>query len=145
MQQEVQNIYKTARETAGYTQEVAAELLGVSDSTVRKWESNVIVQIPDKRIVKMAKLYRCNSLVWQHLKTRTVFAEFIPDLTFEGLKGSVLDLLDSKNEFDELKNKLISILKDGIIQEHEVGEWRAVQTASENLLNALLSMIVQSK
>ena len=47
---------KAARVNAGLTQKEAAKALGVSDTTVIKWESGVSMPLADK-FIEMCKLY----------------------------------------------------------------------------------------
>lgn len=47
---------KAARVNAGYTQKQAAQALGVSETTVIKWEKGTSVPLADK-FVEMCRLY----------------------------------------------------------------------------------------
>ncbi len=47
---------KAARVNAGYTQKQAAQALGVSETTVIKWEKGTAVPLADK-FVEMCRLY----------------------------------------------------------------------------------------
>ena len=63
MQGEYQNIYKVARRAAGYTQEAAAERLGISVESVRAYETGQ--RIPPNYIVElMVILYNAQHLAY---------------------------------------------------------------------------------
>lgn len=47
---------KAARVNAGYTQKQAAQALGVSETTVIKWEKGTSIPLADK-FVEMCRLY----------------------------------------------------------------------------------------
>lgn len=64
---ESKNIYKLAREIAGYTQEQAAPLLGVSVHTISDYETDK-TQIPSDIVEKMMDIYELPSLGFWHLQ-----------------------------------------------------------------------------
>ena len=75
-----ENIYKTTRRKAGYTQEAAAERLGISVESVRAYETGQ--RIPPNHIVDlMSILYHSQQLAYLHLHESNVLIEHvIPEL-----------------------------------------------------------------
>ena len=55
MEREYRNIYKSARETAGLTQERWAEVLGISADAVRKYEGGTVFP-SDEVVLRMAEV-----------------------------------------------------------------------------------------
>ena len=51
MPQDKRNIYKIAREARGLTQEAAAEKLGISDSSIRAYETGQ--RVPPNEVVEL--------------------------------------------------------------------------------------------
>ena len=62
------NIYQAARESAGLTQEAAADKLYISTESLRMYETGRR-RPSDEMVVMMADLYRDTALVYQHLKS----------------------------------------------------------------------------
>ena len=60
------NIYKTARRSAGLTQEAAAEQLGISVESVRAYETGQRVP-PNYIVSRMVTCYNAQRLAVQHL------------------------------------------------------------------------------
>ena len=60
------NIYQAARESAGLTQEAAADKLYISTESLRMYETGCR-RPSDEMVVMMADLYRDTALVYQHL------------------------------------------------------------------------------
>ncbi|MFA5659553.1 MAG: helix-turn-helix domain-containing protein, partial [Oscillospiraceae bacterium] len=61
------NIYQTARESSGLTQEKAAERIGVSTESIRIYESGKRIP-PDDVVVRMVDIYDARYLAYQHIK-----------------------------------------------------------------------------
>ena len=66
----MKNIYLTATEAAGITQERAAELIGLSVESIRSYETEKRVP-SDETVIKMIEIYNANYLAYQHLKLKT--------------------------------------------------------------------------
>ena len=66
MPEEYRNIYKNARRAAGYTQETAAEQLGLSVESVRAYETGQRIP-PNDVVEQMVICYNAQRLAYQHL------------------------------------------------------------------------------
>ena len=80
MPEECRNIYKTCRKAAGFTQEAAAERLGISVESLRAYESGQ--RIPPNEVVElMVILYNAQHLAYQHLReTNAMYGRVVPEV-----------------------------------------------------------------
>lgn len=125
---ENENIYYRARKTAAihneklYSREGAAELLGISVSTLADYELGITKVVPVDKVVLMADLYNCPELKCNYCKKECPIGECLPIATqFKAIESSVLKLvkeLDSGNT-SRIKKEIIDISADGIISEDE--------------------------
>ncbi len=121
MSPEYRNIYKTARRAAGLTQEAAAEVLGISVESVRKYETSG--RIPPNSIVEsMVICYNAQYLAYQHLQeTNALVDGLLPTLCERDLLKLCVRLynrihrLAASGELD----RLLLMAEDGCIDERE--------------------------
>ena len=107
MPQDKRNIYKIAREAKGLTQEAAAEKLGISDSSIRAYETGQ--RIPPPEVVDLMVIaYDSQLLGIQHLRASADMARsIVPDIREVRLPEAIMELLDRVYG------------KDGIIDDQE--------------------------
>ena len=121
MQNDCTNIYQSARKVAGFTQERAAELLGLSVRSLADYEAGL--RLPPNDVVdRMVTVYNSQLLAVQHLRECTRSArELLPEIRPMALPEAVLTLIDAVYAFadDRLDRELIDIARDGIIAEDE--------------------------
>ena len=67
MPEEYRNIYKICRKSAGFTQEAAAERLGISVESLRAYETGQRVP-PDEVVETMSDLYNALHLIVRHVR-----------------------------------------------------------------------------
>ena len=106
MPEEYRNIYQTARKAAGFTQEAAAERLGISTESIRAYENGY--RIPSNEVVDlMATCYNAQYLGIQHLRTtNTIAARFVPVITERSLLQVAVQIHVRMSKFDnEQKNR----------------------------------------
>lgn len=115
------NIYKTAREAKGLRQEAAAEKLGISDSSIRAYESGQ--RLPPPEVVDLMVIaYDSQLLAVQHLRASADMARsIIPPIQELPLPQAIMDLLDKVYDFvDRHRDRdLLRIGKDGVIDAEE--------------------------
>ena len=115
------NIYKTAREAKGLTQEAAAEKLGLSDSSIRAYESGQ--RLPPPEVVDLMVIaYDSQLLAVQHLRASADMARsIIPPIQELPLPQAIMELLDKVYDFVERHRDrdLMRIGKDGVIDADE--------------------------
>lgn len=122
------NVYFKARKKAAiyderlYSREGAAEMLGISVSTLADYELGNTKIVPVDKVVLMADLYKAPELKNQYCKTECPIGQQMPIATeIKGLEGITLRLI---REFDaarleEVKQQLMDIASDGIVDESE--------------------------
>lgn len=121
MQESCRNIYQAARKVAGFTQERAAEMMGVSQRSLADYELGV--RLPPNDVVElMVMVYNSQLLAIQHLRNTSRFSRaLLPDIQPMALPEAVLTLVDAVYDFadDRLDRELIDIARDGMISEEE--------------------------
>ena len=123
------NMYFQARKKAAtynerlWSREGAAELLGISVSTLADYELGNTKVVPVDKVVLMADLYNAPELITGYCMRECPVHGFLPLATEEkSLEGIALRLLQNFNE-DSLKNmrdSLIEITADGKITKDEL-------------------------
>lgn len=141
----MKNIYQTAREASGITQERAAELMDLSVESVRAYESEKRVPA-DETVIKMIDIYGANYLAYQHLKYKTqVGNAVLPDIVEMQLPNAVLSLLHELHECSEEQEAIIEISMDGKISEHETEDWNRIMKILYKLSTAILAIQFSKK
>ncbi len=107
-----------------YSREGAAELLGVSVSSLAEYETGVTKVIPVDKIVLMAELYNAPELkVWYCTEEcpigRTCRAIPSPELTSVEQKTLQLLALLQHTDVENVTRQLINIAADGVITDEE--------------------------
>lgn len=122
------NLYQRARKESPYTQEQAAELLHVSETTVKAWEQGQ--RTPDNRTVAMmAEIY---DTPWLRLERAL---ETLEELGItetgnapENLPSAVLDHYGLSLDLMDGYRRFIQITADGRIDETEEDDYTAYQS-----------------
>ena len=125
---EIQNVYFRARKNAAlyneklFSREGAAELLGISTSTLADYELGITKFVPVDKVVLMADLYNCPELKTGYCKNECPIGKHIPLATsvsgIEGIALRILKGMDSE-EVKNIQKSLIDIVSDGVITEEE--------------------------
>lgn len=119
MQQSCRNIYQAARESAGRTQEAAAEQLACSVRSLCDYEGNVRVP-PDDIVVRMVQVYDTQYLAYQHLiHSQQAAASVLPHITVVGIAEATLGFLAEYNDLEEVAHDLMRIAADGVVDDEE--------------------------
>lgn len=122
MPEDTRNIYKSARRSAGLTQEAAAERLGISVESVRAYET--AQRIPPNDIVeRMVVCYNTQYLAYQHLhETNELMDRVVPELHQRPVTQTVVALINAINRFSRTNSaeRLLEIVEDGKVDENEM-------------------------
>lgn len=123
-----ENVYFRARKEAAiyneklYSREGAAELLGVSVSTLADYELGITKVVPVDKVVLMAELYNCPELKTGYCKYECPIGKMMPLATkansIEGVALRLIRELDSE-KIQDIKRNVIDIAADGVISEDE--------------------------
>lgn len=143
------NVYFQARKKAAmynerlWSREGAAELLGISVSTLADYELGNTKVVPVDKVVLMADLYNAPELITGYCMRECPVHGFLPLATEEkSLEGIALRLLHSFNE-DSLKyiqNSLIEITADGKITKDELPILKKIMERLENIAEVISEM-----
>lgn len=125
---ENQNVYFRARKQAAMynerlsSREGAAEMLGISPSTLADYELGITKFVPVDKVVLMADLYNCPELRTGYCKYECPIGKHIPLATsVSGIEGIALRLIREfdSNEIKNIEKDLVDIAADGVISEDE--------------------------
>lgn len=134
------NIYQAARMAAGITQERAAELIGCSVRSIAAYEQGERIPFDDV-VVRMTEYYNAPFLGVQHLRQNTELARnILPEVAPTSLPQAILHLQKEVNDFLKLRDEMIDITEDGIIDEAEKPRWDAIQQALDDVCSAILAL-----
>lgn len=129
------NVYFRARKKASlyderlYSREGAAELLGISVSTLADYELGNTKVVPVDKVVLMADLYRAPELIARYCKFECPVHGFMPLATEEkNIQGIALRLLKGFNEEElrKMKDDLINVTEDGEIADEELPKLKQI-------------------
>lgn len=130
-----ENVYFVARKRAAmynerlYSREGAAELLGISVSTLADYELGNTKVVPVDKVVLMADLYNAPELKTGYCKHECPICSYLPVATeakvLEGITLRLMKRLDC-DELNRIKKELVDITEDGIIDETEKPELKKI-------------------
>lgn len=140
------NVYFKARKKAAvynerlYSREGAAELLGISVSTLADYELGNTKVVPVDKVVLMADLYNSPELITWYCMRECPIHGFMPLATEEkNIQGVALRLLRGMDdeELKFIKKSLINITEDGIISDCEVSELKNILDRLEKMAEVI--------
>lgn len=102
-----------------YSKEGAAELLGVSLSTLSDYELGLTKIVPPDMVMKMADLYNAPELRNYYCREMCPLGNDVPVLELEDLDRITVRAMASLRKVAETKESLLDITADGIITEEE--------------------------
>lgn len=140
------NIYKTARQSAGLTQERAAEKLGLSVESIKAYES--YTRLPPFEVVDgMCIIYDARYLAYQHMRIASGEIKVVPQVEVLDLPRAALKLINRVLEFaDKRQDKaLMKIAEDGVIDEAERPVFEAIVAELDELIKAAVELKVSQE
>ena len=144
MQSENSNIYRTARNSAGYTQEAEAELLDLSVESIRAYETGV--RFPGNDTVeRMVEVYNTQHLAYQHLKTtNALMSRVVPALEERSIMEAAIRLNNRLNRFLKANTaeRLLEMAEDGEITDDERMEFEEIVSSIRELTKSMLELDV---
>lgn len=116
------NYYQSCRISAGLTQSRAAELIGISVSTLAKVETDI--RFPtDETVDRMADVYKAPMLAWWHLKHHSVLGHHLPDVVQpQSDCDMALQSILMGDDIGRANEVIKALLSDGIIGPDEYEE-----------------------
>lgn len=140
MANDCQNIYRTARKSAGMTQEKAAQLLSVSVDSLRDYEQGQR-SVPSDVASAMCDVYQAPYLAVQHLRlTSDLGRQVVPEIQLKDLPEAVLGVLAAVQRFCAKRDVMVEIAADGQITEDEQAEWNEIMKLANGLNVAMNNM-----
>lgn len=109
-----------------YSKEGAAELLGVSVSTLSDYELGLTKIVPPDMVMKMADLYNAPELRNYYCREMCPLGNDVPVLELEDLDRITVRAMASLRKVAETKESLLDITADGIITDDEKPELRKI-------------------
>ena len=137
MPQDNRNIYKSARMSAGFSQEQAAELLDISVESVRAYETGQRTP-PDQTVAAMARCYETPWLTLEHARLTDELGIFPRGVRRRTLAQAVLRLLRKRREFGEHEQRLMEIAEDGSVDEDEAEDFALISAFVGSIVAACL-------
>ena len=125
------NVYFKARKAAAlyneklFSREGAAEMLGISVSTLADYELGNTKVVPVDKVMLMADLYNAPELKHWYCKRECPIGKSMPLATqIKGIEGIALRMIKEfdPDSLEDMKNSLVSIAADGVISEDEKPE-----------------------
>lgn len=129
------NIYFCARKDAAtynerlYSREGAAELLGISVSTLADYELGITKVVPVDKAVLMADLYNYPELKTNYCKNECPIGKTMPLATqVTGIQNIALRLIKEldTDKIQKIKKDFIDIAVDGVITDEEKTELKKI-------------------
>lgn len=139
----VMNIYKTARELAGITQERAAAALHLSVRSLAAYETGE--RIPhDDVVVRMVDLYNFQQLAVQHMRANSELARrIIPDIRKRSLVSAAVRFFNSMKRLESINGaqRLLEIGEDNHIDENESEDYDTIAAEMQNLIQSAMELM----
>ena len=115
------NIYQRGRKTTLLTQEEAAERLGISPETLKRYEGGRLTP-PDETVARMCEFYGVSWLALEHAKA-TDRLGILPELEPKPLPMATISLTNRLRDAADRLAGLLRIAEDGVIDDAERPEF----------------------
>ena len=142
MSVEYQNIYKTARRDSGFTQEAAAERLGISVESLRAYETGQRVP-PDDVVELMSILYNALHLAFQHIReNNAMYGRVVPEVPQCSVLEASARLTNRIYAFADshADRRLMRMAEDNVIDPVERPEFDAILEELQEIVEAALAL-----
>ena len=115
------NLYQRGRKTTLLTQEEAAERLGISPETLKRYEGGRLTP-PDETVARMCEVYGARWLALEHAKA-TDRLGILPELEPKPLPMATISLTNRLRDAADRLAGLLRIAEDGVIDDAERPEF----------------------
>ena len=142
MPEECRNIYKNARRAAGFTQEAAAEQLGLSVESIRAYETGQRIP-PNDVVEQMVICYNAQRLAYQHLhETNALMSRVVPEQ--RSVLEAAVRIYNRMARFQREHGveRLMAIAEDGQIDQGERQEFEAIMEDIRDIVKSGLELEV---
>ena len=142
MPEEYRNIYKICRKAAGFTQEAAAERLGISVESLRAYETGQRVP-PDDVADLMSILYNALNLLIEHVREKSaMYRQVVPAVNPCGVLEASAKLVNRIYAFADrhADRRLMQIAEDNVIDQAERPEFDGILEELQGIVEAALAV-----
>ena len=120
-------MFMSARNQAGLSREEAADRLFIGNRTLNNYEHG-LTTVPPETALRMQDVYLDPTLTAKYCSDYCpigqIFAHSVPD--HNNLCQAVMGLLKEQNDFAKVRENLIDMASDGIIDQSELPEFEAI-------------------
>ena len=89
----------------------------------------------------MIEIYHAQYLAYQHLKTSAeVGQKYLPDIEIKELPVAILRLQKEVTDFIRLREVMIEITGDGVIDESEKPQWNQILKELDYVVEAIMAL-----
>ena len=142
MPEEYRNLYKTCRRAAGFTQEAAAERLGISVESLRAYETGQRVP-PDDVAELMSVLYNSLYLIVQHVREKNaMYSRVVPAVPQCSVLEASARLTNRIYAFADshADRRLMRMAEDNVIDPAERPEFDGILEELQEIVEAALAL-----
>lgn len=127
------------------SQDVACQMIGISDtSTISKWENGVVIP-SDDMVLRLMEAYGEPIIGYVYLQTYTkVGQKLLPDILLSDLDNLVLNFQAEFESMKKMKNEIIEIARDGVVDENKQTIWSQIQNKSYGLCSILFPLMIRN-
>ena len=129
----ISNVYMKARlRAAEYndrlkSREKAAEILGVSESSMSNYENGLLKQIPPDVVVRMAELYNAPELMYHYCNNECPIGKCIaPNVELKEISCLAIQLSVLSKNPETFVERLMEILQDGSVDKDEKQDFMTI-------------------
>lgn len=143
------NKYREVRDNLKISREKASELLGwIPPERIERIETNKFDPNPDE-VVAMAEAYNAPELCNYYCVNNCEIGKImVPEVNISHVSQIILAMVDSLNEVEKAKDRLVGITVDGVISDDELEEFIDIQDELERIsmtVNALQLWVERKK
>jgi transcriptional regulator with XRE-family HTH domain len=144
MKSKFTNILIAARRDAGYTQEQAAERIGLSTRSVASYEQGNVP--PEDVVVKMMQVYKNTYIGYAYLSLESAVGRLIlPEIQQTGGAASTaLQLHISMGKAEKVFGRLEVICSDDVISLAEATDYKRCIDELDGLMKSVMSLKIRS-
>lgn len=128
------NIYQLSRENQGLTREAASEkMVYISDDRIEKIESGKSLPHPEE-IMTMADCYKNAALCNYYCSNECpIGRKYVPELELKDLPSITVEVLNTLNQLQKQKDRLIEIAVDGRINDDERKDFNLIMSELQSM------------
>ncbi len=138
---ENKTVYQQYREACGMTRAEASEAMQfVTDSRIEKIENEKTTAAPEE-VMAMAKAYAKPELCNYYCTHECAIGrEWVPPIREKPIEAIVLEMLDTLNNLEKDRNRLIEITSDGVIHDDQIEDFVHIRAQLERMRSVVDSL-----